>query len=257
MNVLITIPTFNRPEILKNKTLAFLKSVKTKFKIIVVVDDEEALKEYQKFNPGYEIISCNLKGLVNKKKFIINKYSKKYKYHLNMDDDIDAILLAKNKNWREALPVTNFDETVINCFKKTEELGAHLWGICPYKNAFFSSQTVSTDLKYICGIFHGMIFDGIEDQIEYQLTSHGEDYEKTILYFLQDNKVIRFNYLLTLTKYYRVEGGITGYYGGNDKRELASQEAMNYLANNYPEMCKVIIKKGKTDLKLNRLFNQN
>jgi hypothetical protein len=79
------------------------------------------------------------------------------------------------------------------------------WGIYPVHNPFFMSDKVSTDLKYVGGGFYGVINDR---ECEKRIVSHGEDYERTIRYYLKYGGVIRFNNLTFKTKNFS-KGGMT------------------------------------------------
>ncbi len=255
MEILLVIPSSQRGTIIQKKTLSYLRKVKSKFKRVIVVDNIVEKNLYKSINPDETIVDCGGQyGIGMKRKWIRDTYSKTHRYIISMDDDIDNLFIAKNKKEVVEVGIDNFDELIISFFKKTEEENAHLWGISPYKNPYFASET-STYLKKICGGVHGYINDGIEDRLNNILPAHGEDYENTLLYFLEDNKVIRFNKVLILSKFYRPNGGLYSYYNNNEERNMAALDALAYLEATYPDMCKLIIKHdGKPDLRLNYKF---
>jgi hypothetical protein len=101
-------------------------------------------------------------------------------------------------------------------------------------------------LRYIIGFCYG-VFNTKDLKVT---IDHGEDYERTILYYINDNKVVRFNNVTCKTKCYKKNSG-----GMNIKDERNNEmifNSINYIQSKFPELCKLRLSKsrGTAELKL-------
>ena len=110
--------------------------------------------------------------------------------------------------------------------------GCKLWGVYPVDNPYFMSNRITFDLKYVAAGFMGIINEhdpnllvDLEDK---------EDFERSIKYFIKYKKVMRCEYVTMNTNYYKTEGGLQA------TRTLERiKESAEYLANKYPQFCKM------------------
>jgi hypothetical protein len=99
-------------------------------------------------------------------------------------------------------------------------------------------ENYSTDLKYIIGFCYGVI-----NKKNLKVTiDDKEDYERTLLYYLTDNKVVRFNNVTCLTRCYKKNSG-----GMNDLERTHERifNSANYLQTKYPDLCKLRLSKSR------------
>jgi hypothetical protein len=247
----VVIPSYDRADILLNKTLKTLEESNVpKDKIYIFVASNTELKKYKsKIGKEYNII-VGEEGLVPQREFIINNFEE-VEYLISLDDDIDCISFKvspdKKNNEMITIDLPIFFQTAYN---KLIENKAFLWGVAPVYNSFFLYKKTTTDLKFICGAFFGFINRKDED-IKLKYGANKEDTERTCRYFKKDGVVIRFNDIAFKTNFY-AEGGITSYEGGKSKRLINSKDNTLQIEKEFPEYGKVKIRSnGIYEFKLN------
>ena len=236
MPYIIAIPSYKRAIQLQNKTLTCLHNAGISKELIEVFVVEEEYQEYlETLNPEYynKLIIGHL-GLVQQREFIQNYYPVNTNI-VSLDDDVASIDLT----------LTNYktlNEFFEDAFKQCEIKGAYIWSVYPVHNPFFrqSKQDVTECLNYCIGAFYGFINRRDED-LKLKLTKEGnkEDVERSILYWLKDGVMLRFNKVGFKTKYY----GTGGLGGLNDR--LEKMKTYSILINQtYPELTKLKIRKN-------------
>ena len=213
MDYIIVVPSYNRVEIFKKKTLAFLQKHNiSSDKINVFVANEEQKSVYN--SPDYTTI-VGVLGLVPVRNYICNYYPVG-QLIVSFDDDVDDLVELDSNG--KLQPLANLDSFLQEGFKKCIEKKANLWGAYSTPNAFFMNRKVTTDLKFIIGSFFCFINQRIE--VPYG-TGEKEDYQRCILYWERDGIIIRYNNVAVLTKTYKTPGGLQA---GN--REAREQETV-------------------------------
>jgi hypothetical protein len=229
----IAIPSYNRSEVIGSKSLATLEKYgieKDKITIFVV---REEFVAYKKACPGYQIV-IGLKGLVEQRKFIEHWFPLDSNI-LFMDDDVSDLFFVSDAKTRQ--PLSNLNQFISDGFMRASEIGATLWGIYPVDNAMFQhkAKEISQGLSYIVGAFYGQkntrdvnlnTGDGVEDR------------ERTILRYLRDGKVLRFNKVGLRTKYF-APGGLM-----SDDRQKIHQITSEALVQKYPTFLRLKIRKN-------------
>ena len=117
-------------------------------------------------------------------------------------------------------------------------------GIYQCNNAMFMSQCneYTYDLRYMLGLLR---IRRIKKDI-FLATNYSEDFENAILHYIRDGKILKNNWICGITSNYS-PGGCDGD-GRNIETEKKDKE---YLANTYPEYCKLFQRKnGRWDLRL-------
>jgi len=228
----IVIPSYNRVDCLKEKTLNTLNRYNyPKDSIyIFVVDDEYEI--YKSEFPEYNVI-VGLKGLMNQRNFITDYFPENEEL-VCMDDDIEEICILdpEAKGGISALP--DFTQFVLYAFSACKDNQRHIWGVYPIRNHFFMKQTISTDCKFLIGHLFGVINKKLYNTITFK-----DDYEKTLQYSKLDGGVCRFNYICCKTVMYK-SGGL------NLKKQERLQhniESSQYLLKEFPEYVKLNPKK--------------
>ena len=251
----IAIPSYKRANILKSKTLKLLQRHGVNNCLInIFVESKEMAEEYKELGMKHiKFTITNCKGIMETRNFLRTHYREQTKFDgvVYIDDDIEDIFEFLNKKMVE--PIKDLKGFLDHAFKTTKYHNLNLWGVSALHNPFFMSDTVSTNLKYICGALCGEIIDRDKYEIHADV-DHGEDFQFSMEHFLRDGGVVRFNNVGLKTKYFELEGGICGSLGGMKARQKQMDENMNYLADRYGAMCRVTNKKFGTDLRLNHFF---
>ena len=248
----IAIPTYNRPAILKEKTLALIdRSNLYCTDIDIFVEDEEQLALYiaelHEDYPQLNYIITHTSGICEKRNFVRWYYSMDnfHKYIFCMDDDLDIIMDKENKEYND---LHNF---ITSGFMECDRVGATIFGISPLHNPFFLRNCISYKLNYIIGAFFGFI---TEEGVEPYLTDmeHYEDFDFSLAHYFKDKKIVRYNHLGLKTKYFEPTGGITYQMGGLEARREYMKNNAQYMVDKWGENAVKITKnKWGVGLKLN------
>ena len=207
MDWIVVIPSYNRVETLKEKTLAVLKEYKIpKSKIYVFVANEEQKALYEA-GVGDDVghIEVGVKGLAEVRNYIFDFFPKG-KHLVCMDDDIRGLIEFDAGRKRHEKPLVSLEKVFERGFAECKKSGARLWGIYPSPNGFFMKDTVTTDLRFIIGSFWGCVNPGSE--IKLRLGSEKEDYQRTLQFWEADGAVVRLNFVSAKTAYYKEPGGM-------------------------------------------------
>lgn len=238
MNYSVAIPSYKRSAICNSKTLKTLNDLgisKEKINVFVV---EEELDEYKdKLNPDfYNQIIVGVKKLVPQREFIENYYAEGTNL-IMIDDDITELDLSLTE-YKSA------DNFFCDAFSECLKQGAFIWGIYPVYNKFFREgrPSLSTGLNFIIGCFYGIIVRKIPElKLELIRDGNKEDVERSILYWLKDGKVLRYNKIAPKTKYYGTDGGGLGKL--KDRIETMMNDAIK-INEKYPDITRIKIRKN-------------
>jgi hypothetical protein len=155
---------------------------------------------------------------------------------------VERILIKDNNH---LLDINDLDRLFKEAYYLMVCKNISLWGVYPVNNLFFMKKDeMSYDLKFIIGCFYGFI--NKKNIILNKECEGKEDYENTILNYINDKGVIRFNNITFKTKF-KSKGGL----GNNKKlRNMLDEEATDYLIKEYPLYCKKINRKERYEVRL-------
>jgi hypothetical protein len=234
---IIAIPSYDRVDILKNKTLKLLENNNIKkSRIIIFVANKEEEAKYKQVFSNYKIV-IGVKGLLPQRNFMTN-YFKNGQHIIYMDDDIEAVMI-KEGDLKEDKKLHNIDlhDLFVSSFKLLTNTGLFIWGVNPLINPYFLYNKVTTDLRYICGALYGVINRHDKD-LSLQFESDKEDVERTLRYFKKDGGVMRFNNIGTKTKYYNA-GGLQSEYETKQQRIKDGEKRVKRLLDAFPHYGRV------------------
>jgi len=250
VNYVVAIPSYKREHIISHKTLQTLKDGGVPAsKIYIFVANEPERKSYEKTidKDLYGKLVVGVKGITKQRKFIVNYFSEG-KYVISMDDDIEAV--EKMVDSKKLRRIDNIDSLFKSAYKDLKKHKLYMWGVYPVHNPLFMSLVSPksiNELKFIIGRLRGFINRHSGDLRP--SAEEKEDYEESILYFLKDGGVLRYNHLTVKTKK-QTEGGL-----GNDRQEVNKRSA-EYLAEKYPNLVtKFQRKDGMPEIKLVKRVN--
>lgn len=234
----IAIPSYKRPDGLKNKTIrTLLKAGYTSADIDIFVSNEEEKTTYLKVLPEYNLIVTNTMGLHNKKNFITAYYDEG-QHILSMDDDISKMVYSDKTKHK------TLKEVVDAIFNQMHTHGTILGGFFPVGDPRCMRNEWERGLCFILGAMYCYINDKsiIIEQ------SSAEDAERTIKVYEKYKCVVRCGLWAPTTIYWTTAGGIDA-----SEQDRASSDYMTkyYLSETYPEYVTLVLKKDKYDLKYN------
>ena len=227
----VAIPSYRRAERCRDSTLAVLAEHNINpARITVFVADEEERQRYEGvLLPGsYGRLVVGKGGMATIRNIMQRHYRQGARV-LSVDDDVYGVFQKVNDKLLQ--PIHNLKAFVSEAFEVTVNAGATLWGVYPALNPMFMKHTVTTDLRHIVGCFYGWIAQP-DNRALCITTDYKTDYELSILHYLQDGKVMRFNYIAPKTKYYKEPGGMQV-----DRTVERTKNSALYLCKRYPQFC--------------------
>jgi len=248
----IAIPSYNRANEIVDKTLTTLLAggVK-KNRIYIFVANKAQEKLYNDVVPNsmYHQIVVGKIGIANQRVFI-SHYFPANQYIVSMDDDVEELqqLRGTTKENSKLIKLKDLDGFFKDAYKLLKKEKLFIWGVYPVRNAFFMQQKITTELKFIIGVTFGYINRKLKALVP--KAEGKEDIEQSILYYLMDGGVIRFNNIVPKTKF-NAPGGL-----GTDRQEM-NRIAAEYLKKKYPDIVTIFHRKnGMTEVKLARMPRQ-
>jgi hypothetical protein len=223
----IALPTYNRADVLIEKTLATLHDYHIDpERITIFVANEQQKDLYKEKIPKdmYNKVVVGVKGLANVRNFITEYYPLGTEI-VSLDDDISNFMQL-NKEGDKLVPLKNLHKVIEDGFNLCKKFKYHMWGLSPVKNAFFMKNQVSTNLKFIIGNCYGFINRRIKVHSDFK-----DDYELSLENSMRDGGVIRFNNVVASTK--------LGAKGGNDMtaeqraKQKEHKEFIEFLKKKY------------------------
>lgn len=230
----IAIPTYKRSHLIEGLTLGFLDrcGISRDYVRLYVSNEQEAVL-YK--HTGCTIINTNCGNVRDKFNFIHSFYEPGAEV-LVIEDDIESI--QKLAGYNKLEEISDLQQQAEKAFKLCHEHHTKLWGISSNSNPFFLADKAGPCFKLIVANMYGFIAEELPILVtQYTKT----DYERTILYTIKYNSVVRLDYLCPITKNYKNEGGMQEEKQFRYDRELV---AVNYLTSRYPDMCKRNESKG-------------
>jgi hypothetical protein len=244
MNIdyIITIPTYKRYNELNKKTLSTLSryNIPSKKIYIFVASDEEKI-EYEKniSADDYNEMVVGFLGITNQRNFITN-YFPDDTYIISMDDDIEKILkLGKD--------IDSFEELIQSGYDLMKKNQCDTWGIYPVNNVFFikNQKEYTYNFKFIIGCLYGFI-----NNKKYVLNNEcecKEDYERSLLSYMNCGAIMRCNHVSVKSKFYAV-GGL----GKN--RDESNIKSVEYLVTTYPlYFSRKFRKNGREEIRIRKI----
>ena len=245
IDYVVAIPTYKRYDEVTTKTLPTLKRGKVdKKRIFVFVANKSEERLYrEKMDPDtYHKIVVGKKGLVPQRRYISQYFPEGTKI-VSMDDDVQNMIQLKRDD--SLKKISNLDSLFKRAFNTLTKHGLYLWGVYPVKNNLFMKRSVTTDLRFVIGVVHGYINRHSKDLYPNMKSVGKEDIEQSILFYLKDGGVVRFNDITFTTKF-NAPGGL-----GTDRFQM-NKNAQEYLVKTYPKIAKARFRPdGTPEISLN------
>ena len=243
----IAIPSYKRAETLRDKTLTVLSEYKIPVdRIHVFVANKAEYDTYKSvLEPNsYGHMHIATPGMAAVRNYITRKFHIG-KFIFNMDDDIRGFIEYSAGGKRNERRLQCLRTAIEVGFREAKKTGYRLFGFYPVANGFFMKPGPPThDLRYIPGGAWGIINPG---PILTLTLNDKEDYLRTIMMYVLDGGVIKYNGIAPLTVGYAGAGGMQE--DRTLKRIEASAKAM---VSAFPDMAKLNLtkKSGKPEVRL-------
>lgn len=226
MDYQIAIPSHNRSEDINQYSLKYLAETgisRERVRIFVAPDQVDSYKQNTDAGLYYEIIPTAI-GIRANHNAITQFYPEETPL-VRLDDDVRY--LARAEDPKTLTRIENTDQLIKDCFARADMAFATLWGLYPIDNPFFMKPKERYGLSFIIGQFFG----AYNRHSEILGAEIKEDFERSILRFIADGTVLRFEYITA------VAGRVGGNRGGLQTMDRASmnEQGTDYLLNKYPD----------------------
>lgn len=164
---------------------------------------------------------------------------------LSLNDDVTTILRLKDGALE---PVEDLGALADEAFGLLRDRGLSLFGISPTCNPFFMRKRVAEGLYFCIGHMFGFVGDGAT-----QLSvSEKEDYELTLVKYVADGAVLRFDGIACKTRMFAGVGGLQGL--SKERRRERHAAAVAELCARFPSLVTATVRKrtGWPKLRLKR-----
>ena len=204
----IAIPSYKRAETLRDKTLQVLKQYRIpKDKIHVFVANKAEYDTYKATldQATYGHMHIAEPGMAAVRNFI-TRYFPVGKAIFNMDDDIRGFLEWSAAARRIEKPLGDLSAAITRGFAEARRTGYRLFGFYPVANGYFMKDgPPTTDIRYIIGSVWGILNPG---KILTVTIDDKEDYLRSVIMYVLDGGVLRFNNIAPVSAYYKEPGGM-------------------------------------------------
>ena len=248
-DLVVCIPSLGRSQIIQEKTISTLQKFNIPAELVYVFVVQDEYDDYYNAVGEYCHLVAGVSGLVNQRNFIEN-YFDEGKHIVMLDDDVADIDLS----------LTDFEtlyDFFLSAFMKCQDENSFIWSVYPVDNRWFRERTtcdMTTHLNFCVGAFYGIINRPNHSKLvlnKYLNGDEKEDILRTLLYFINDGVVLRFNKVGFKTKYYGRVGGM----GTARDRFASSASACNVLFNHFGDYGKMWVRnrgcnRGMTEFKL-------
>ena len=235
----IAIPSYRRTTTLVKKTLMMLlKAEMPGDNITIFVASEEEAEMYRQFVIFPVVVG--LPGIHQQRRFIEEYYPVGSRV-LCIDDDVSKIKM------KVPMPLAHAVERM---FDITAKEGAALWGINPCSHTLGLKDEYTVGLSYCIGAFQGIIIK--EPKLETSPSPFYEDFWRTVKAYQRDGKVVRFNGLAPVTRYFSEAGGLQEF-----RTPEGQEDAMKDFKGRFPTLCILRMREGKmTDVRIRPLIGK-
>ncbi len=235
MDYIIVCVSYRRPKLFGEKTYKLLKNTGVTNFVLWVND----AKDYNDYSILYPELEIHIGGeTIKDKRNLIQHFYPLDQKIVFIDDDIKNIVVYDEEEAKGKRNLKDFNALVEFAFSLCEKQNTSFWSVYPVDNALFMKPVVRTNLCYCVGALYGLINKRVSVEINY-----AEDFERSILYWLLEKKVLRLEFVGLSTLYYKQKGGLQ-----ETRTEEKNYSDKKKLVDLYPNIIKVIEKRGRAEI---------
>ena len=254
----VAIPSYHRSDIIGKKTLATLIRGKVPLENIHIFvanasEKEDYIQTIKEEYPHYPLknIHIGIIGITAQRRFISQFFPAQTPI-VSLDDDVEQVYQligyrpfstlfsftsqarktqrkSTAKTQQRVQKIANLDQFFKRAFEYTLQQKLAIWGVYPVSNPFFMQPKTTTDLRFLIGGFYGYINRPTATDLRVKVPIK-EDFENTILHYIKDGGVVRFNGVSYKSKNYS-PGGLEK----ADARIESNHKAAEMLLKKYPK----------------------
>jgi hypothetical protein len=232
MNYQIAVPTWKRPDHVSRLLWTLQrKGVDVTRVTLFLHADDPTLEWYEMISAAHGTGMCvsQVHGVAAQRKIISGHYPAGTSV-LSMDDDVRQVIQRRPEpDNRKQL--AEWDSLFCRMFEETEQRGLYMWGVKPTTNIQAEAiGQVNEGLRFAIGSLYGFIsrpghpFHDTSVPVK-------EDYELSILAYLHDGGLVRFEDVGVDADHYGAVGGCADW-----RTQAISLEAAMHLLETYPTL---------------------
>lgn len=232
----VAIPSYQRPQRLRGKTLATLhtRGVDPQRVTVFLHDHDPHLDEYRAILDGtgihHEVTSQ--RGIIDQRSAIIHHYPAGTPL-VQLDDDLTDLMRAVDT--KTLHPVDNLDEFFRTMFTETAARDLHVWGLAPTLNAFYMKPgRLSEGLKFLIFACVGC-YTRPDHPVHSNTVPTKDDYEFSIRSWWWDGAVLRADDVAPKADIYVGDGGCQA---EGARTRQAAEDAVQELMRQWPGLVK-------------------
>jgi hypothetical protein len=217
----VAIPTYHRHTTINKQALHFACNellVKNEDIYLFVSNMEEHTRYASVVNKGINIICANTESAKDKFNYI-HQYFENGTKVLLIEDDVAGIITIIDKKPKSIIE---------SGFKLMEKCNKKIWGVYPSANKLFMQTSSLIGFGFIVANIYGFV--SCDDERLLVSEECKTDYERSVLYSIYADGVVRLNYVSAKTKNYTNKGGMQLL---QDRAKLEEQSCNN-LVTRFP-----------------------
>lgn len=207
----VVVPSFQRAEKLRRKTLATLleRGIAPEAVYVYTHDHDPQLPEYETLaaETGVHLVTTDAEGIREQRRRIRWDFPEGT-HIISMDDDVDKIMTSPTRKWEDRVQVQDLDALFRGMRTEMDRAGLYVWSIVPAYNTWFFSRAAG---NYATGLFQVMFtmygFINRHDHPVHDQSAYYKDEEELSLRaWWYDGGVVRHRRLAVQAEHYSPGG---------------------------------------------------
>lgn len=236
----VAIPSYQRVEIIQEKTLALLKQQGVpRHRVYIFVADALEYETYHRaIGRDWPNIVIGVKTLWRQRNFI-TEFFKEGTHIVSMDDDLEGLFQCTpcvqdlGLDTRLAkLPRGSLQMVVEDALQRMKKSGAFLWALNVSDNPFYMYHGVSHKNGLCNGFFWGCLNRHLPE-LQLRLGDGHEDVERSVRFYQRDKALLRYRFLCAKTRCKTNSGGLQSLLKDRSREE---EEGVRRLVAEFPRL---------------------
>jgi cellulose synthase/poly-beta-1,6-N-acetylglucosamine synthase-like glycosyltransferase len=249
----VVIPSYNRPQEIHEKTLAYLQ--RTDWhpeEILILVANQDQFEQYHRGLRGsvfdfFVDLQVTDVGLEASRNFARRNLLTEGEPVIWMDDDIEDVVRLQDDKLVPALLGDVWEDG----FQALQQHNLRMWGVAPSANAFYMSEATRGGLYFTIGCFYGE-FNDPDPAMDVQFGDSKGDYERSLRHYERHGGVVRMNRYAPVTKYRGNAGGVVADADKVEQNVQALEQQWPWLVQRNPRrktgVPEILLRERKTEV---------
>eukprot|EP00435_Cladocopium_sp_Y103_P044363 s2176_g12.t1 len=237
----VAIPSYQRVEIIQEKTLALLKQQGVpRHRVYIFVADASEYETYHRaIGTDWPNIVIGVKTLWRQRNFI-TEFFKEGTHIVSMDDDLEGLFqcspctpeLGRLDVHLAKLPKGSLQTVAEDAVQRMKKSGAFLWSLNVSDNPFYMYHGVSQKNGLCNGFFWGCLNRHLPE-LRLRLGDGHEDVERSVRFYQRDGALLRYRFMCAKTRCKTNSGGLQSLLKDRSREE---EEGVRRLVAEFPRL---------------------